>query len=116
MISQLGVDQLILTNAKNVPKDYFGSHIFRDTAQLCGLLVEGLAQSRNVTLLNVAVTKLLKMYMEDKFDEMFLPEEVARVIAHPHGTGKEEVVDRMKRMTEIVFPASSPWRMVVVVA
>ena len=38
MVSQLGVDQLILTNAKKVPKDYFGSHIFRKPEVLRGKL------------------------------------------------------------------------------
>lgn len=114
MISQLGVDQLILTNAKKVPKDYFGSHILRNTDRLHGLLVEGLAQSGDVTLPNVTVAKQLKIFMEDEFDEMFPPEEVARVVAHPQRTGKE-VADEMKRMTEVAFPAGQPRRIVVAV-
>ena len=114
MISQLGVDQLILTSAKKVPKDYFGSHLLRNTDRLHGLLVEGLAQSGDVTLPNVTVAKQLKIFMEDEFDEMFPPEEVARVVAHPQRTGKE-VAGEMKRMTEVAFPAGPPRRIVVAV-
>ena len=44
MISQLGIDTLILTHTKKVPKDYFGSHLFRKPQVLRDLLVEGLTQ------------------------------------------------------------------------
>eukprot|EP00581_Thalassiosira_minuscula_P012137 CAMPEP_0183713490 /NCGR_PEP_ID=MMETSP0737-20130205/8316_1 /TAXON_ID=385413 /ORGANISM="Thalassiosira miniscula, Strain CCMP1093" /LENGTH=370 /DNA_ID=CAMNT_0025942275 /DNA_START=33 /DNA_END=1145 /DNA_ORIENTATION=- len=112
MVAQLGIDQLVLTNARKVPKDYFGSHIFRKPEVLRGLLVEGLAQSGDVTLPNVTVTKRLKIFMEDEFDEMFPPGEVARVIAHPQ---RKDVVDRQKRMTDVEFPADKPRRILVAV-
>eukprot|EP00579_Thalassiosira_antarctica_P028960 CAMPEP_0202005702 /NCGR_PEP_ID=MMETSP0905-20130828/10679_1 /ASSEMBLY_ACC=CAM_ASM_000554 /TAXON_ID=420261 /ORGANISM="Thalassiosira antarctica, Strain CCMP982" /LENGTH=398 /DNA_ID=CAMNT_0048563319 /DNA_START=52 /DNA_END=1248 /DNA_ORIENTATION=+ len=123
MISQLGIDQLILTNAKKVPKDYFGSHIFRKPEVLRDLLVEGLAQSGDVTLPNVTVTKRLKVFMEDEFDEMFPLGEVARVIAHPQrrgvvgddDDGKEGEVGGVKRMTDVEFPGDGPRRIVVAV-
>lgn len=121
MVSQLGIDQLILTNAKKVPKDYFGSHIFRKPEVLRGLLVEGLAQSGDVRLPNVTVTKRLKIFMEDELDAMFPPGEVARVIAHPQrksvaeNDGMEEVVNTVKRMSDIDFPGSGPRRILVAV-
>lgn len=123
MVSQLGIDQLILSNAKKVPKDYFGSHVFRKPDVLRGLLVEGLAQSGDVNLPNVTVTKRLKIFMEDEFDAMFPPGEVARVIAHPQrkidadnasGTG-EILGKRNKRMTDVEFPCGAPKRIVVAV-
>lgn len=51
MISQMGVDQLILTEARKVPKDYFGSHLFRKPELLTELLIEGLCPGdvRSVT-------------------------------------------------------------------
>ncbi len=44
MIAQLGVDNLILTNAAKVEKDYFGSHLIKYPEQLRAELVEGLTQ------------------------------------------------------------------------
>jgi len=118
MVSQLGVDQLILTNAMKVPKDYFGSHIFRNPQVLRGLLVEGLAQSGDVRLPKVHVTKRLKIFMEDELDELFPPDEVVRVIAHP----ERRDIDRRKigpaplRMTDIDFHESGkPRRLLVAV-
>mmetsp|Transcript_6919 Transcript_6919/g.17067 ORF Transcript_6919/g.17067 Transcript_6919/m.17067 type:complete len:397 (-) Transcript_6919:1107-2297(-) len=121
MVSQLGIDQLVLTNARKVPKDYFGSHIFRKPEVLRGLLVEGLAQSGDVMLPNVTVTKRLKIFMEDELDDMFPPGEVARVIAHPQrknvaeNGGKEDEVNSVKRMASIDFPANGPRRILVAV-
>lgn len=111
MVSQLGVDHLILTNAKKVPKDYFGSHIFRKPEVLRGLLVEGLAQSGDVRLPNVTVTKRLKIFMEDELDQMFPPGEVLRVIAHP----QRGDVERVNRMTDVSFSSDVPRRILVAV-
>jgi len=121
MVSQLGIDQLVLTNAKKVPKDYFGSHIFRKPEVLRGLLVEGLAQSGDVRLPNVTVTKRLKIFMEDELDAMFPRGEVARVIAHPQrknvaeNDGVEDEVNTVKRMSDIDFPSGVPRRILVAV-
>ena len=118
MVSQLGVDQLILTNAMKVPKDYFGSHIFRKPEVLRGLLMEGLAQSGDVRLPNVHVTKRLKVFVEDELDELFPPEEVVRVIAHPQRRDIDgrEVGPAPLRMTDIEFPKSDkPRRLLVAV-
>ena len=118
MISQLGVDQLILTNAMKVPKDYFGSHIFRKPEVLRGLLVEGLAQSGDVRLPNVHVTKRLKVFIEDELDKLFPPDEVVRVIAHPQRRDIDgrEVGPVPLRMTDIEFPKSDkPRRLLVAV-
>lgn len=108
MVAQIGIDQLVLTNAKKVPKDYFGSHIFRNPKVLRGLLVEGLAQCGDVRLPNVTVTKRLKIFMEDELDEIFPPDEFVRVIAHPERKSVDgEVIaegDKVKRMTDIEFP------------
>ena len=108
MVAQIGIDQLVLTNAKKVPKDYFGSHIFRNPEVLRGLLVEGLAQCGDVRLPNVTVTKRLKIFMEDELDEIFPPDEFVRVIAHPERKSVDgEVIaegDKVKRMTDIEFP------------
>ena len=115
MIAQLGVDQLILTNAKKVPKDYFGSHIFRKPEVLRGMLVEGLSLSGDVMLPNVTVTKRLKIFMEDRLDHLFPRHEYARVIAHP--TRKDDGEGDELRMSDIIFPTSDdrPKRILVAV-
>jgi len=130
MVSQLGIDQLILTNAKKVPKDYFGSHLFRKPEVLRNCLIEGLAISGDVQLPNVTVTKRLKIFMEDELDSFFPREDVVRVIAHPqrkksHSDGDDSskeggfaddgLVDEVKRMTEISFPDGIPRRILVAV-
>lgn len=99
MIAQLGVDQLILTNAKKVPKDYFGSHIFRKPNVLRSMLIEGLAQSGDVRLPHVTVTKRLKIFMEDELDDMFPPEDYTRVIAHPKRKDESREELRMSDIT-----------------
>lgn len=50
MISQMGVDHLVLVAAKKVPKDYFGSHLFRRPEELRRLLIEGLCQCGEVRI------------------------------------------------------------------
>jgi len=47
MITQLGVDSIILTSAKKVPADYFGSHLLRTPKEMRALLLEGLSQAGN---------------------------------------------------------------------
>ncbi|KAL9186882.1 hypothetical protein ACHAXT_010602 [Thalassiosira profunda] len=113
MVAQLGIDQLILTNARKVPKDYFGSHIFRQPEVLRGLLVEGLGFAGDVKLPNVTVTKRLKIFVEDELDEMFPRDEVARVIAHP----QRKDMDEIRRMGDVSFPnnGTTPKRILVAV-
>ena len=55
MISQMGVDKLVLTNAQKVPKDYFGSHLFRKPEVLREKLIEGLCQCGDVRRKSCAV-------------------------------------------------------------
>ena len=116
MVAQLGIDQLILTNAMKVPKDYFGSHIFRKPEVLRGLLVEGLSQSGDIRLPKVLVTKRLKIFLEDELDDLFPPDEVVRVIAHPQRRNDESAP---LRMTDVKFPmddvSGKPRRILVAV-
>ncbi len=116
MVAQLGVDQLILSNAMKVPKDYFGSHIFRKPEVLRGLLVEGLSQSGDIRLPKVLVTKRLKIFLEDELDDLFPPDETVRVIAHPQRRNDESAP---LRMTNVKFPmddvSGKPRRILVAV-
>ena len=112
MISQMGVDHLVLTAAKKVPKDYFGSHLFRKPEVLRKLLIEGLCQSGDVKIPKVTVAKRLKPFMEDDLDELFPSDEYARVIAHPQRVGQ---IEAPKRMREVSFPSDKTRRIVVAV-
>ena len=111
MISQMGVDHLVLTAAKKVPKDYFGSHLFRKPQVLRKLLIEGLCQSGDVKIPKITVAKRLKLFMEDDLDALFPVDEYARVIAHPQRVGQTEAP---KRMREVTFPESKRQRKVVI--
>ena len=114
MVAQLGVENLILTNARKVPKDYFGSHLFRNPSVLRGLLVEGLSQSGDVRLPKVTVSKRLKIFLEDELDELFPRDQYERIIAHPQ---RKDEAGQMARMSDITTNATdgSPRRILLAV-
>jgi RsmE family RNA methyltransferase len=111
MISQMGVDHLILTEARKVPKDYFGSHLFRKPEQLTERLVEGLCQAGDVKLPKVHVVRNLSNFLNNDLDKIFPAENYARVIAHP----QRQTEEPPKRMREVSFPVGCPPRMVIAV-
>jgi len=100
MISQLGVEDLVLTQAEKVPKDYFGSHLFRKPMGIRKALIEGLCQAADVQIPTVTVVKRLKPFVEDDLDSMFPKEKWARVIAHPQRKDGNPSL----RMSHISFP------------
>lgn len=102
MVAQLGVDHLVLTSAQKVPKDYFGSQIFRKPEELKRLLIEGLCQAGDTRLPTITVVRHLKRFLEEDLDHMFPASEMARVIAHPL---KKNSAIAPLRMTAVVFPA-----------
>ena len=114
MISQMGVDHLILTEARKVPKDYFGSHLFRNPELLTDRLIEGLCQAGDVRLPKVHVVRHLSNFLRSDFDDLFPPDVYARVIAHPERLLQEENTPNLKRMRRVSFPSYPP-RMVVAV-
>lgn len=113
MVAQLGVDHLVLTSAGKVPKDYFGSHLFRRPHELRRLLVEGLCQAGDARIPTVTVVRSLKIFLEDEVEEMFPPGEFVRVVAHPQRNGSDSVSCRMR---DVTFPElMSPPRIVLAV-
>jgi RsmE family RNA methyltransferase len=114
MISQMGVDHLVLTEARKVPKDYFGSHLFRKPELLTERLIEGLCQSGDTKLPQVTVVKNLSQFMDDTLDELFPLHSHARVIAHPQRVVEDRVIKSV-RMRSVTFPTDSPRRMVIAV-
>jgi RsmE family RNA methyltransferase len=112
MISQLGVDQLVLTSAKKVPRDYFGSHLFRKPQVLRERLIEGLCQAGDCQLPKLHVIRNLRTFLADDLDRMFPRETYARVLAHPKRMNQTK---EPLRMGQIVFPTTSPARIVLAV-
>lgn len=112
MISQMGVDQLILIGASKVPKDYFGSHLFRNPEKMQDLLIEGLCQAGDVRLPKLRVIRNLGRFLEEDLDTLFPSDEYARVIAHPRRS--TDMKDPL-RMGQIEFPTTSPPRVVVAI-
>jgi RsmE family RNA methyltransferase len=108
MISQMGVDHLVLCSAQKVPKDYFGSHLFRRPNALRSRLIEGLCQAGDVRLPKITVVKQLKKFIEDDLETLFPSSEVARVIAHP--LRKDEAATRMRNVS---FPGGLAKRRIV---
>ncbi|KAL3923414.1 MAG: hypothetical protein SGILL_001669 [Bacillariaceae sp.] len=103
MISQLGVDRLILTSARKVPKDYFGSHLFRKPTVMREKLIEGLCQAGDVTMPKLHVERNLRHFLEDDLDALFPKDEYTRVIAHPQRKDSETIP---LRMHQVQFPTN----------
>ena len=119
MVSQMGVSDLILTGASKVPRDYFGSHLFRKPHILRERLVEGLCQAGDVRLPNLVILKQLHFLAESDIntgefdfdrsvlDRKFPLDEYARVVAHPlrvlsthDGASRTQPI----RMDQVKFP------------
>jgi RsmE family RNA methyltransferase len=110
MIAQLGVDHVILTEARKVPKDYWGSHLFRRPEELRLRLVEGLCQAGDVKLPKVHTVRNLSSFLEGELDTLFPASDFARVIAHPQRDSS--VLDC--RMRDVEFPPDIATRQMVV--
>jgi 16S rRNA (uracil1498-N3)-methyltransferase len=83
-ITALGVGQVILTNAEQVERDYFGTH-WLDAPVYTSLMLEGLQQARDTLLPAVSVHRRLKVLIEDELDAL-CPEGI-RVVAQPGHDG-----------------------------
>jgi len=68
MACQLGLDRIVLSNARKLPRDYFGSSLLRKLETLQGLLTKELTISSDVSLPDVVVTGKLVAFLEDKLD------------------------------------------------
>jgi hypothetical protein len=68
MACQLGLDRIVLSNARKLPRDYFRSSLLRKPETLRGLLVEELTISSDVSLPDVVVTGKLGAFLEDELD------------------------------------------------
>jgi 16S rRNA (uracil1498-N3)-methyltransferase len=88
MVAQMGVEHLVITNARKVPKEYFGSHLIRDDndkrlEQLNERLIEGLTQSGDVRLPKIHIVRKLHEFLDQDLDKLFPRSDYIRLIAHP---------------------------------
>lgn len=82
-LAELGVGQIILTNAEKVERDYFDTHILQEEGYL-PLLMTGLQQARDTHLPRVSIHKRFKVLLEDELPALF--PEGRRLLAHPDST------------------------------
>jgi hypothetical protein len=68
MACQLGLNRIMLSNARKLPRDYFGSSLLRKPETLRGLLVKELTISSDVSLPDMVVTGKLGAVLEDELD------------------------------------------------
>ncbi len=80
-ITALGVNNIILTNAEKVEKNYFSTHWLNEE-NLKKLTINGLEQSGDTKVPNLRVVKRLKPFIEDELSILF-PNQI-RLIAHPY--------------------------------
>lgn len=111
MIAQMGVDSLILTEATKVPRDYFGSHLFRTPSKLTEKLVEGLCQSGDVRLPKIQIVRNLTNFLCNDLDMQFPKTQYSRVIAHP--LRKNDEIEY--RMRSVVFPENGNRKLVIAI-
>lgn len=118
MIAQMGVDHLVLTGANKVPKEYFGSHLFRKPQSLKERLIEGLEQAGDVRLPKLTIIKNNKLldFINNELDDYFPRNQYARVIAHPTRLlDAKDDEETAKRIRHCIFPDLSQRRIVVAV-
>ena len=89
-LAALGVGRLALTNAANVERNYFDTHVIEETTYR-PLLLEGLQQAQDTRLPQVSIHKQLKPLVEDRLDELF--PSTLRLLADP--AAQEKISDRI---------------------
>lgn len=104
-LAELGVGQIILTNAEKVERDYFDTHILHEGG-FRPLLITGLQQARDTHLPRVSVHKRFKVLLEDELPALF--PEGRRLMAHPDSTTTIAGALRNVRAQERVLIAVGP--------
>ena len=104
-LAELGVGQIILTNADKVERDYFDTHLLREDGYR-PLLITGLQQARDTHVPRVSVHKRFKVLLEDELPVLF--QEGRRLMAHPDSTATIAGALRKIRPQERVLIAVGP--------
>ncbi len=104
-LAELGVGQIILTNAEKVERDYFDTHLLREDGYR-PLLITGLQQARDTHVPRVSIHKRFKVLLEDELPALF--PEGRRLMAHPDSTATIAGALRKIRPQERVLIAVGP--------
>jgi len=80
-IVALGVEELILTNAEKVEKNYFATHWLKEK-NYKNLIINGLEQSGDTMVPKIRIVKKLKPFIEDELPTHFKSHNC--IIAHPY--------------------------------
>lgn len=104
-LAELGVGQIILTNAEKVERDYFDTHILHEDGWR-PLLITGLQQARDTRLPRVSVHKRFKVLIEDELPALF--PDGRRLMAHPDSAATIAGALRAIRPHERVLIAVGP--------
>lgn len=89
-LAALGIDRLILANARKVERYYFDSHVL--APEFChAQFVEGLQQAGHTRLPRVSIHRRLKILIEDELDS--LSDAGLRCLLHP--PARERLVDML---------------------
>lgn len=106
-IIALGIDELLLTNAAKVEKNYFATHWLK-TQNLEKLIINGLEQSGDTRIPNISIIKKLKPFIEDELSNRFRKHN--RLIAHPYpvkpdtGNSASDIPDSTKQTLIAIGP------------
>jgi len=104
-LAELGVGQIILTNAEKVERDYFDTHILHEDGYR-PLLITGLQQARDTRLPRVSVHKRFKVLIDDELPALF--PDGRRLMAHPDSSATIGGALRSIRPQERVLIAVGP--------
>ncbi len=104
-LAELGVGQIILTNAEKVERDYFDTHILQEEGYR-PLLITGLQQARDTHVPRVSVHKRFKVLLEDELPTLF--PKGRRLMAHPDSSATIAGALRKIRPQERVLLAVGP--------
>jgi RsmE family RNA methyltransferase len=80
-IVALGVEELILTNAEKVEKNYFATHWLKES-NYNKLIINGLEQSGDTQMPKIKIVKRLKPFLEDDLPKQFKTHNL--LLAHPY--------------------------------
>lgn len=93
-LASLGVGHIVVTNAAKVERNYFDTK-WLEKEHYESLLTEGLMQCGDTRMPKVTVCRRLKVFVEDKLDEVFPGS--SRFIFHPDGLPAAGALGRRKK-------------------
>jgi len=100
-IVALGVEEIILTNAEKVEKNYFATHWLKDE-NYNKLIINGLEQSGDTMMPKIRIVKRLKPFIEDKLQEIY--HEHNLLLAHPYNENKLSDICTSKKKLLAIGP------------